>query len=215
MAKSLNPHCLSNFSYYATYVGGIYGVLGLSTLFLVLIVFILKKIVFQEKTLKKIVRNASNKHLNIARMTSRELTISPKAPARMKRASFHSYEPWRVLSQEENFLIEDLPYLKHRLYLKGSNTPYNPWYLSEEPPREIHKLIDKEAYSQFCKDVNDMCVYSRKWILLLDLLLVVYAPFYLTLLRFLQKRVVGKVRKFLKESDYVTLCNNYPLTIFT
>ena len=48
-----------------------------------------------------------------------------------------------------------------------------------------------------------MCVYSRKWILLLDLLLVVYAPFYLTLLRFLQKRVVGKVRKFLKEADYV------------
>jgi len=151
VAKGLNPHCLSNFSYYAQYVGGIYGVLGLSTLFLVLIIFILKKIVFQEKTLKKIVRNASNKHLNIARMTSRELTISPKAPARMKRASFHSYEPWRILSQEENFLIEDLPYLKHRLYLKGSNTPYNPWYLSEEPPREISKIIDKEVYSQFCK----------------------------------------------------------------
>jgi len=151
IAKHLNPHCYSNFTYYAQYVGGIFGVLGLSILLLVLIVFILKKIIFQEKALKKIVRNTSNKHLNIARMTSREMTVSPKTPARNKRASFHSNEPWRILSQEENFLIEDIPYLKHRLYLKGSNTPYNPWYLSEEPPREIFKNIDKEVFSQFCQ----------------------------------------------------------------
>ena len=50
-----------------------------------------------------------------------------------------------------------------------------------------------------------MCVYSTKWVILLDLLLIIYAPFYLGLLRFLQKRVVGKVRKFLKEADYVTI----------
>jgi len=94
VAKPLNPHCYSNFTYYAQYVGGIFGVLGLSTLLLVLIVFILKKIIFQEKTLKKIVRNTSNKHLNIARMTSREMSVSPKTPARTKRTSFHSNEPW-------------------------------------------------------------------------------------------------------------------------
>ena len=56
-----------------------------------------------------------------------------------------------------------------------------------------------------------MCVYSTRWILLLDLLLVVYAPFYLTLLRFLQKRVVGKVHKFLKEADYVIIVPNCSL----
>ncbi len=48
-----------------------------------------------------------------------------------------------------------------------------------------------------------MCSYSKKWILLLDLLLIVYPPFYLLALRHLQKKVVERVRAFLKQADYV------------
>ena len=56
-----------------------------------------------------------------------------------------------MLAKENGFLMEDLSYLKYRLYLKGNNTPYNPWFLSEEPPAEISQDVDKEEFALFAK----------------------------------------------------------------
>ena len=56
-----------------------------------------------------------------------------------------------MLLKEDNFLTEDLPYLKYRFYFKGDNTPYSPWFLSEDPPREISRNVDREEFQLFCK----------------------------------------------------------------
>ena len=87
--KKLNPSCLSNFDYYTNYLGGLYGVIVISTSILVLIIFILKKIVFQEKALKNILRQPTSN--NLGRVTK---DFTPKTPGKFKRASFHSSEPW-------------------------------------------------------------------------------------------------------------------------
>jgi len=47
------------------------------------------------------------------------------------------------------FVLEDLPYLKYRFYLRGTNSPHDPWYLSQEIPAEKRHRIDDEKFKQF------------------------------------------------------------------
>ncbi len=75
-------------------MGGIYGVIGISVLLLFLIVFILKKIVFQEKAMKNILRQPTSKSHGIQLGKSQGKEITPKTPKKLKKASFHSHEPW-------------------------------------------------------------------------------------------------------------------------
>ena len=101
------------------------------------------------------------------------------------------------------FAVEDLPYAKYRIYMRGTNTPYDPWYLSDVIPPEKKKRIDESEWKKFVIELNQVCTYNMTLKLFLDIVFVLYCPLYFALVERSQKKILMNIRRFINTHKYV------------
>ncbi|EAR89270.2 transmembrane protein, putative (macronuclear) [Tetrahymena thermophila SB210] len=105
------------------------------------------------------------------------------------------------LSSSPDFILSDLLFHTHRIYVLGTNSLNNYWKLTKFPPPEVEYIINREQYRKFAERFNQ----TVKWKLIDKILLVilsfVYYPLYWSYLTRVRKGIYKKARKFFQQNE--------------
>ncbi|KAL4446639.1 hypothetical protein ABPG74_005577 [Tetrahymena malaccensis] len=105
------------------------------------------------------------------------------------------------LSSSPDFILSDLLFHTHRIYVLGTNSLNNYWKLTKFPPPEVEYIINREQYRKFAERFN----HTVKWRMIDKILLVItsflYYPLYWSYLTKVRKGIYKKARKFFEQNE--------------
>ncbi|KAL4496239.1 hypothetical protein ABPG72_012976 [Tetrahymena utriculariae] len=105
------------------------------------------------------------------------------------------------LSSSPDFILSDLLFHTHRIYVLGTNSLNNYWKLTKFPPPEVEYIINREQYRKFAERFN----HTVKWRMIDKIFLVItsflYYPLYWSYLTKVRKGVYKKTRKFFQQNE--------------